>query len=159
MSCTHTSWNKAERLVDRMRFVKNVGHKEKTNQIFLVRDMTSPNSNDYMTLSVHTQDKISQQFLTRVVGTQFFSMDDSYRSQSDRLVDGYLESETIQRMRGPAKSQDLNPVDHVWDTLGRTLLIFSLPPPRTLLGQRRPRRRCVRPQTPKQIRMQHDCSL
>ncbi|GFX33286.1 transposable element Tcb2 transposase [Trichonephila clavipes] len=39
-----------------------------------------------------------------------------------------LESEDIERMDWPARSQDLNPIAHVWDFLGRRLAARTLPP-------------------------------
>ncbi|GFT32339.1 hypothetical protein TNCV_4483771 [Trichonephila clavipes] len=39
-----------------------------------------------------------------------------------------LESDDIERMDWPARSPDLNPIDHVWDFLGRRLAARTLPP-------------------------------
>ncbi|GFW71403.1 DDE_3 domain-containing protein [Trichonephila clavipes] len=39
-----------------------------------------------------------------------------------------LESEDIERMDWPARSRDLNPIEHVWDFLGRRLPAHTLPP-------------------------------
>ncbi|GFX04261.1 transposable element Tcb2 transposase [Trichonephila clavipes] len=39
-----------------------------------------------------------------------------------------LESEDIERMDWPARSPDLNPIEHVWDFLGRRLAARTLPP-------------------------------
>ncbi|GFT78521.1 transposable element Tcb2 transposase [Trichonephila clavipes] len=39
-----------------------------------------------------------------------------------------LESEDIERMDWPARSTDLNPIEHVWDFLGRRLAARTLPP-------------------------------
>ncbi|GFY16780.1 transposable element Tcb2 transposase [Trichonephila clavipes] len=38
------------------------------------------------------------------------------------------ESEDIERMDWPARSPDLNPIEHVWDFLGRRLAARTLPP-------------------------------
>ncbi|GFX74101.1 transposable element Tc1 transposase [Trichonephila clavipes] len=38
-----------------------------------------------------------------------------------------LESEDIERMDWPARSPDLNPIEHVWDFLGRRLTARTLP--------------------------------
>ncbi|GFV20860.1 transposable element Tcb1 transposase [Trichonephila clavipes] len=39
-----------------------------------------------------------------------------------------LECEHIERMDWPARSRDLNPIEHVWDFLGRRLAARTLPP-------------------------------
>ncbi|GFS79945.1 DDE_3 domain-containing protein [Trichonephila clavipes] len=39
-----------------------------------------------------------------------------------------FESEDIERMDWPARSPDLNPIEHVWDFLGRRLTARTLPP-------------------------------
>ncbi|GFU41899.1 transposable element Tcb1 transposase [Trichonephila clavipes] len=39
-----------------------------------------------------------------------------------------LQSEDIERMDWPARSPDLNPLEHVWDFLGRRVVARTLPP-------------------------------
>ncbi|GBM49652.1 hypothetical protein AVEN_3235-1 [Araneus ventricosus] len=48
-------------------------------------------------------------------------MDDNARPYRARLVRSYRKSETIIQMTWPARSLDLNPIDHVWDMLGRRI--------------------------------------
>ena len=65
------------------------------------------------------------------VGPQFIFMDDNARPHRARLVDDYLESEDIGRMDWPAKSPDLNLIEHAWDALGRAVAARQ-PPSRTI---------------------------
>ncbi|GFX86906.1 transposable element Tcb2 transposase [Trichonephila clavipes] len=46
-------------------------------------------------------------------------MDDNAQPHRILAVEELLESEDITRMDWPAYSPDLNPVEHVWDALGR----------------------------------------
>ncbi|GFX47192.1 transposable element Tcb2 transposase [Trichonephila clavipes] len=55
-------------------------------------------------------------------------MDDNARPQRARLVENMLEAETIQRMEWPECSPDLNPIEHVWDMLGRRIAARQRPP-------------------------------
>ncbi|GFV34529.1 transposable element Tcb2 transposase [Trichonephila clavipes] len=62
------------------------------------------------------------------MGLQFLFMD--YNAPCHRTVaaEQLLESEDIERIDWPARSPDLNPVEHVWDFLGRRLAARTLPP-------------------------------
>ncbi|GFU17146.1 transposable element Tcb2 transposase [Trichonephila clavipes] len=48
-------------------------------------------------------------------------MDDNARRHRTLAVEKLLESEDITRMDWPAYSPDLNPLEHVWDALGRRI--------------------------------------
>ncbi|GBN38940.1 Death-associated protein kinase dapk-1 [Araneus ventricosus] len=65
------------------------------------------------------------------VGPEFILMDDNARPHRALLIDEFLESEDIRRMDWSARSPDLNPIDNVWDALGRAIAIRN-PPPRTI---------------------------
>ncbi|GFV10070.1 transposable element Tcb2 transposase [Trichonephila clavipes] len=62
------------------------------------------------------------------MGLQFLFMDDNAPCHRTVAAEQLLESEDIKRMDWPARSPDLNPIEHVWDLLGRRLAARTLPP-------------------------------
>ncbi|GFX43302.1 transposable element Tcb2 transposase [Trichonephila clavipes] len=62
------------------------------------------------------------------MGLQFLFMDDNAPCHRTVAVEQLLESDDIERMDWPARSPDLNPIEHVWDFLGRRLAARTLPP-------------------------------
>ncbi|GFW01154.1 transposable element Tcb2 transposase [Trichonephila clavipes] len=62
------------------------------------------------------------------IGPDFIFMDDNAPCHRAVLIDDFLETENIQRMSWPANSPDLNPIEHVWDMLGRQIAALSHPP-------------------------------
>ncbi|GFU48302.1 transposable element Tcb2 transposase [Trichonephila clavipes] len=63
-----------------------------------------------------------------VMGLQFLFMDDNAPCHRTVAAEQLLESEDIERMDWPARSPDLNPIEHVWDFLSRRLAARTLPP-------------------------------
>ncbi|GFX85336.1 transposable element Tcb2 transposase [Trichonephila clavipes] len=59
---------------------------------------------------------------------QFLFMDDNAPCHRTVAAKQHLESEDIERMDWPARSPDLNTIEHVWDFLGRRLADRTLPP-------------------------------
>ncbi|GFU92415.1 transposable element Tcb2 transposase [Trichonephila clavipes] len=62
------------------------------------------------------------------MGLQFLFLDDNAPCHRTVAAEQLLESEDIERMHWPARSPDLNPIEHVWDFLGRRLVARTLPP-------------------------------
>ncbi|GFV30592.1 transposable element Tc3 transposase [Trichonephila clavipes] len=62
------------------------------------------------------------------MGLQFLFMDDNAPCHRTVASEPLLESEDIERMDWPARSPDLNPIEHVWDFLCRRLAARTLPP-------------------------------
>ncbi|GFX60746.1 transposable element Tcb2 transposase [Trichonephila clavipes] len=67
-------------------------------------------------------------FFRGAMGLQFLFMDDNAACHRTVAAEQLLESEDIERMDWPARSPDLNPIEHVWDFLGRRLAARTLPP-------------------------------
>ncbi|GFV85024.1 transposable element Tcb1 transposase [Trichonephila clavipes] len=59
---------------------------------------------------------------------EFLFMDDNARPHRENILDECLQSEDITRMDWPAFSPNLNPIDHVWDMLGRRIAAREPPP-------------------------------
>ncbi|GFT26849.1 transposable element Tcb2 transposase [Trichonephila clavipes] len=55
------------------------------------------------------------------IGPDFIFMDDNARPHRTLAVEELLESEDITQMDWPAYFPDLNPIEHVWDALGRRI--------------------------------------
>ncbi|GFX59486.1 transposable element Tcb2 transposase [Trichonephila clavipes] len=65
------------------------------------------------------------------IGDDFILMDDNCRLHRANPVEDFLFEEGIVRMECPACSPDMNPIEHVWDALGRRVA-GRQPPPQTL---------------------------
>ncbi|GFV08766.1 ATP-binding cassette sub-family G member 1 [Trichonephila clavipes] len=75
------------------------------------------------------------------MGAEFLFVDDKARPHRANIVDECLQSEDITRIDWPAYSTNINPIEHVWDMLGRRIAA-CLPSPiclpelwRTLLDE------------------------
>ncbi|GFU83801.1 transposable element Tcb1 transposase [Trichonephila clavipes] len=62
------------------------------------------------------------------LGAEFLFMDDNAGPYRANIVDECPQSENITRMDWPAYSPGLNPIEHVWDMLGRRIAARQPPP-------------------------------
>ena len=55
------------------------------------------------------------------IGPDFILMDDNARAHRARITNRYLEQAAIVRLDWPARSPDLNPIEHAWDMLQKAI--------------------------------------
>ncbi|GFW72968.1 transposable element Tcb2 transposase [Trichonephila clavipes] len=65
------------------------------------------------------------------IGDDFILIDDNFKPHRANLVEDFLFVEGIVQMEWPACSPDMNPIEHVWNALGRRVA-GRQPPPQTL---------------------------
>ncbi|GFX57161.1 transposable element Tcb2 transposase [Trichonephila clavipes] len=65
------------------------------------------------------------------IGEDFILMNDNCKPHRANMVEDFLFDEGIIQMEWPACFPDMNPIDHVWDALGRRVAGYQ-PPPQTL---------------------------
>ncbi|GFW34631.1 uncharacterized protein TNCV_952591 [Trichonephila clavipes] len=101
-----------------------------------------PNEDRYLAVTVERNRRstapiclVSSLQLPGAMGSELLYMDDNARPDRANIVDECLHLEDITRMDWPAYSPNLNPIEHVWDILGRR--IAARQPPPTCLPQLR----------------------
>lgn len=64
----------------------------------------------------------------RNIGQGFLFMQDNARPHRARSVEEFLNEQNIERIEWPARSPDLNPIEHIWDQLKKRIRSRIQPP-------------------------------
>ncbi|GFW26136.1 transposable element Tcb2 transposase [Trichonephila clavipes] len=111
-------------------------------RIFIWRDRGSRNNPAFVRESVRVggvgvfEEEILRPIVVpyaAAIGDDFILMDNNCRPHCANLVEDFLFEEEIVRMEWPACSPDMNPIQHVWDALGRR--VAGHQPPRQTLQE------------------------
>jgi transposase len=73
------------------------------------------------------QPVVVSHFDNNPLATRPVYMDDNARPHHSRAVTAYLQSEAVTSFPWSAMSPDLNPIEHIWDMLGRRILAREPP--------------------------------
>jgi hypothetical protein len=93
-----------------------ISHDCKLNLVNIRRNLTD----DHYIRDV-LQPVVVHHFDNHIIAARSVFIDDNARPHRSRAVTAYLQSKAVTSLPWSAISLDLNPIEHVWDMLGRRL--------------------------------------